>query len=167
MRKIIADTVSSDKDHFDEAFLGKTNSDYCKWILDDNHWGGAIELSILCKYYSTEIVAIDVQNQILNRFGEDSHYPKRMLLLYDGLHYDPLKFQPLDENHQIQTLFSCDNLEILTLALELAKEAKRSHQFFDLQTTTIVCNECKAEFDAKMASEHASKTGHCQFEQKM
>lgn len=163
MRKIIADTVASDKQHFDDAFLGKSNSDYCQWILDNNNWGGAIELSILCKYYETEIVAIDVKNLMLNRFGEDSQYSQRMLLLYDGIHYDPLKFQPLDDNQPIQTLFSTENLEVLTLAEELAKEAKQSHLFTDIKTITMKCATCNAEMDAKSASEHASKTGHVDF----
>lgn len=166
MRKIIADTVASDKQHFDDAFLGKSNADYCNWILDDNNWGGAIELSILCKYYETEIVAIDVKNTILNRFGEDSHYPQRMLLLYDGLHYDPLKFQPLDDSQAIQTLFSTENLEVLALAEELAKEAKQSHQFTDIKTITMKCAVCNAELDAKTAPEHAAKTGHVDFIEK-
>lgn len=166
MRKIIADTVASDKQHFDDAFLGKSNADYCKWILDDNNWGGAIELSILCKYYETEIVAIDVKNTILNRFGEDSHYSQRMLLLYDGLHYDPLKFQPLDDNQPIQTLFSTENIEVLTLAEELAKEAKQSHQFTDIKTISMKCKVCGVELDAKTAPEHAAKTGHVEFIEK-
>lgn len=163
MRKIIAETVSSDKQHFDEAFLGKPNDEYCAWILDDNNWGGAIELSILCKYYNTEIVAIDVKNTILNRFGEDSHYPRRMLLLYDGLHYDPIKFQPLNDDHPVQTLFSSDNIEVLNLAVELAKEAKQSHQYTDLKTMTMRCATCNAQLDAKTVREHAKKTGHRDF----
>ena len=165
MRKIIADTVASDKERFDDAFLGKSNADYCKWILDDNNWGGAIELSILCKYYETEIVAIDVKNTILNRFGEDSHYPQRMLLLYDGLHYDPLKFQPLDENRPIQTLFPTENIEVLALAEEVAKESKQSHQFTDLKTISMLCLTCNSEFDPRSAPEHASKTGHTNFKE--
>lgn len=166
MRKIIADTVASDKERFDDAFLGKSNADYCRWILDDNNWGGAIELSILCKYYETEIVAIDVKNTLLNRFGEDSHYPHRMLLLYDGLHYDPLKFQPLDDSQPVQTLFSTDNLEVLTLADELAKEAKQSHQFTDMNTIQMKCSTCNIDLDAKTAREHAAVTGHVDFLEK-
>jgi len=165
MRKIIAETVASDRARFDDAFLGKSNADYCAWILDDNNWGGAIELSILCKYYETEIVAIDVKNLILNRFGEDSHYEKRMLLLYDGLHYDPLKFQPFDENRPIITMFPIDNTEALDLGLQVAKELKQTHQFTDLNTLTMICCTCDARLDAKTASEHAAKTGHANFKE--
>lgn len=165
MRKIIADTVASDKVRFDDAFLGMPNSDYCNWILDDNHWGGGIELSILCKYYKTEIVAIDVKTTSPMKFGEDSHYPKRMLLIYDGLHYDPLKFQPLDDNQPVSTLFATDNPEVLHLAEELAKEAKQSHQFTDLNTLTVRCSDCNVELEKKAANEHAEKTGHVNFEE--
>jgi ubiquitin thioesterase OTU1 len=163
MRKIIAETVASDHEKYDDAFLGKSNAEYCRWILDDNNWGGAIELSILCKYYETEIVAIDVKNKILNRFGEDSHYPQRMLLLYDGLHYDPLKFQPYDENKPIQTLFPTENTEVLTLAEEIAKELNQSHQYTDLKTMSMICSTCNIHLDAKNLSEHAEKTGHESF----
>lgn len=163
MRKIIADTVASDKEKYDAAFLGQSNTEYCQWILDDNNWGGAIELSILCKYYKTEIVAIDVKNKVLNRFGEDSEYPQRMLLLYDGLHYDPLKFQPYDENKQIQTLFPCENTEVLTLAEEIAKELNQSHQYTDLKTMMMQCSDCNMHLDSKSLSEHAAKTGHESF----
>ena len=165
MRKIIADTVASDKERFTDAVLGKSNADYCKWILDDNNWGGAIELSILCKYYQTEIVAIDTKNTILNRFGEDSHYPQRMLLIYDGLHYDPLKFQPIDENRPVQTLFPSDNIEVLSLAEEVAKELKQSHQFTDLKAIQMMCSTCESTFDAKNAHEHATRTGHTNFKE--
>lgn len=165
MRKIIAETVASDREKYDEAFLGKTNSEYCAWILDDNNWGGAIELSILCKYYETEIVAIDVKNLILNRFGEDSQYERRMLLLYDGLHYDPLKFQPFDENRPIITLFPIDNTEALKLGLQVAEELKQTHQFTDLNALTMICCTCDARLDAKSASEHAAKTGHKNFKE--
>lgn len=163
LRKVIADTVASDKEKYDEAFLGQPNTDYCQWILDDNNWGGAIELSILCKYYETEIVAIDVKNKVLNRFGEDSEYPQRMLLLYDGLHYDPLKFQPYDENKPIQTLFPCTNTEVLSLAEEIAKELNQSHQYTDLKTMMMQCSDCNIHLDSKSISEHAAKTGHESF----
>lgn len=163
MRKIIANTVASDRIYFDDAFLGQPNANYCLWILDNNNWGGAIELSILCKYYHVEIVAIDVKNTRLNRFGEDSHFPSRMLLLYDGLHYDPLKFQPLDDVTPVQTLFPSDNEEILTMAEELAREAKQSHQFTDVKAMTMKCSICQQQVNSLTAPVHANETGHANF----
>ncbi|KAL5725196.1 hypothetical protein ACHQM5_008366 [Ranunculus cassubicifolius] len=61
LRHVIAATVASDPVNYSEAFLGKTNQDYCAWILDSDNWGGAIELSILAEYYGREIAAYDIQ----------------------------------------------------------------------------------------------------------
>ncbi|XP_021758921.1 uncharacterized protein LOC110723839 [Chenopodium quinoa] len=45
--EVIAATVSSDPMKYSEAFLGKTNEEYCAWILDLEKWGGStmVELS--------------------------------------------------------------------------------------------------------------------------
>lgn len=96
MREIIANAVASDPEEYSEAFLGQPNPEYCKWILKPESWGGAIELSILSKFYGLEIAVIDSINAIINRFGEDQHYPQRVFLIFDGIHYDPLYLEPLD-----------------------------------------------------------------------
>ena len=44
---MIAGVVAGDPSTYTEAFLEKTNEEYCAWILDKQHWGGGIELSIL------------------------------------------------------------------------------------------------------------------------
>lgn len=96
MREIIANAVAADPDEYSEAFLGRPNADYCKWILKADSWGGAIELSILSKFYGLEIAVIDSINAIINRFGEDQHYAQRVFLIFDGIHYDPLYLESLD-----------------------------------------------------------------------
>lgn len=40
MVKVIAATVASDPEKYSEAFLGKTNEEYCAWILNPEKWGG-------------------------------------------------------------------------------------------------------------------------------
>lgn len=96
MRQLIAETVSKDPENYSEAILGKPNAEYCKWIKDDKSWGGAIELAVLSSHYGIEIAVVDTINAIINRFGEDQHYPHRVLLLFDGIHYDPLYLEPLE-----------------------------------------------------------------------
>lgn len=96
MREIIANAVAADPEEYSEAFLGRPNAEYCKWILKSDSWGGAIELSILSKFYGLEIAVIDSINAIINRFGEDQHYAQRVFLIFDGIHYDPLYLEPLD-----------------------------------------------------------------------
>lgn len=44
---------------------------------------------------------------MINRFGEDKHYPMRGFLLYDGIHYDPLYLESFNGDSQ-KTLFSLE-----------------------------------------------------------
>lgn len=106
LRQVIAETVSKEPEKFSEAILGKPNAEYCKWIQDDTAWGGAIEVSILSDYYGIEIAVVDTINAIINRFGEDQNFAHRVLLLFDGIHYDPLYLEPLEVSHLLQRKIS-------------------------------------------------------------
>lgn len=90
MRHIIAQEVAANPQEYNDAVLGKSNSEYCAWIQKPDSWGGAIEVAILSNYYGIEIDVVDIQNAIINRFGEDKNYGLRVFLLFDGIHYDPL-----------------------------------------------------------------------------
>lgn len=96
LREMIAGVIAADPESYSEAVLGRPNSEYCAWIQNDKSWGGAIEVSILSQYQGLEIVVVDTINAIINRFGEDQQYGTRILLLYDGIHYDPLYLDPMD-----------------------------------------------------------------------
>jgi len=54
-------------------------------MLDPKAWGGAIELSILSKHFSTQIVSIDVGSGMLNKFGEDEGYETTVIVVYSGM----------------------------------------------------------------------------------
>ncbi|KAI1306065.1 Ubiquitin thioesterase OTU1 [Halotydeus destructor] len=164
LRQIIADTVAADPETYNEGFLGKPNREYCTWILNEEHWGGAIELSILSKYYQSEMVAVDTQNVRLNRFGEDANYSQRVLLIYDGIHYDPLMLESLSNNRKIQTVFPLSDAWILDMALEVAREAKASRQFTDVQHFTLRCLVCNKKLTGQsQAQQHAKESGHINF----
>ncbi|RWS29878.1 ubiquitin thioesterase OTU1-like protein [Leptotrombidium deliense] len=164
MRQIIADTVAADRETYNEGFLGKPNREYCTWILNEEHWGGAIEVSILTKYYSIEIVVVDTQNVRLNHFGEDMNYQNRILLIYDGIHYDPLVLELFDENHAIQTVFPSSDANILEMALEVCHEARATRQYTDVQNFTLRCIICNIRLvGQQQAQEHAKETGHQNF----
>lgn len=165
MREIIASMVASDPQVYCRAFLGKDNYVYCEWILKPDSWGGAIELSILSKYYGIEIAVVDSINGVLRRFGEDQHYAKRVFLIFDGIHYDPLYYEPLD-GENVQTIFSTDDTGILMAAEQLAKEVKSSHQFTDVQKLALICNDCNLKLKGHIAAEkHAQETGHINFQE--
>ena len=48
-RRVVAQVVADDPFTYNEGFLGKSNEDYQKWIVDPKRWGGAIELSIFAR----------------------------------------------------------------------------------------------------------------------
>ncbi|XP_076231380.1 yod1 deubiquitinase [Calliopsis andreniformis] len=163
MREIIANAVAADPEEYSEAFLGRPNPEYCKWILKPDSWGGAIELSILSKFYGLEIAVIDSINAIINRFGEDQHYTQRVFLIFDGIHYDPLYLESFDGG-SIQTIFPTEDERTLLKAVDLAWEAKSSRQFTDVQKFTLMCNDCKIKLNGQIAAQqHAKETGHMNF----
>ena len=45
---------------------------------------------MLCRYYKREIAAYDIKTQRCDVYGEDMNYRERVMLIYDGLHYDAL-----------------------------------------------------------------------------
>lgn len=164
MRGLIAQIVSSDPAAYSEAVLGKTNEEYCSWIKRDDTWGGAIEVSILSKFYQCEICVVDTQTVRVDRFGEDAGYHKRVLLIYDGIHYDPLQKETPGSDVPPQTIFSTTDDIILAQALELADEARRKRQFTDVNRFALRCMVCQTGLvGQKEAREHAKETGHTNF----
>ena len=89
-REVIASVVGSDQEKYSEAFLGRSNSDYTRWIQTKEAWGGAIEVQILSEYFQVEIVVVDTMSGSFTRFGESLNFSTRMVLIYDGIHYDAL-----------------------------------------------------------------------------
>ncbi|XP_033214738.1 ubiquitin thioesterase OTU1 isoform X2 [Belonocnema kinseyi] len=162
MRSIVASAVAQEPDNFSEAILGRPNAEYCKWIQQPDSWGGAIELSVLSKYYGMEIVVVDSINAIINRFGEDHQYPLRVFLMFDGIHFDPLYLEREGQDHQ--TIFQAEDSRILQQASELAKEANSSRQYTDVQKFTLKCEDCGVMLSGQVAATHHAKdTGHTNF----
>lgn len=42
------------------------------------------------RYFGREIAAYDVQTKRCDLYGQDAGYSERVMLIYDGLHYDAL-----------------------------------------------------------------------------
>lgn len=126
--------------------------------MSPHSWGGAIELSILCDQYRVEIDVIDIENSRTEKFGE--RHPQRILLIYDGIHYDPL-YETLDPP---RTIFpSTDNM-ILAKALDLAEQEKEKRQYTNTKKFTLKCLACGTGLVGEVeAGAHATSTGHINF----
>jgi len=164
MRDIIVGAVSQQPAIYNDVFLGKPNAEYCQWILKGESWGGAIEVSILSQYYAVEIDVVDTQSGRIDRFGEDVNYPRRIFLLYDGIHYDPLVMEPLDGTSTCKTIFPTADDAVTIQALEIAAECKNSRQFTDTANFDLRCLTCNKPLKGQReAQDHATKTGHTNF----
>ena len=164
LRKLIAHIVMSDPKTYNDAFLGKPNDKYCEWIQKPDSWGGGIELSILCSYFQVEIDIVDTQTGRIDRFGEDKYYKERILLIYNGIHYDPLVMEPVDSIRPTEYKFSTSDESVLAQAMELASEAKESRQYTDVCNFSLRCLICQKPLQGTTeAEQHAKKTGHINF----
>ncbi|KAG7594738.1 Papain-like cysteine peptidase superfamily [Arabidopsis thaliana x Arabidopsis arenosa] len=172
LRQVIAAAVASNKEKYNEAFLGKHNEEYCAWILNPEKWGGAIELSILADYYGREIAAYDIQTSRCDLYGQTKNYNERVMLIYDGLHYDALALSPFEgaEEDFDMTIFpvgkdrSIGSIE--GLVLNLVKDQQRKRSYTDTANFTLRCGVCQiGVIGQKEAVEHAQATGHVNFQE--
>eukprot|EP00088_Acartia_fossae_P058048 TRINITY_DN6782_c0_g1_i1.p1 TRINITY_DN6782_c0_g1~~TRINITY_DN6782_c0_g1_i1.p1 ORF type:complete len:344 (+),score=15.67 TRINITY_DN6782_c0_g1_i1:54-1085(+) len=160
MREIIATTVADDTDKYSEAFLGKSNQKYCSWIKTKDAWGGAIEVQILADYFQVMIVVIDTQSVSMTKFGEFGNYEQMMLLIYDGIHYDPLcQISPSKK-----TVFPKSDQSVLDAAHDLGQTENKAHNFTDTTGFTLKCLVCGHKMKGqKEAQSHAMTTQHTNF----
>ncbi|WOL17777.1 ubiquitin thioesterase OTU1 [Canna indica] len=165
--------VGSDPEKYTEAFLGKPNDEYCAWIQDSDKWGGAIELSILAEFYGREIAAYDIQTTRCDLYGQQTkNYHERVMLIYDGLHYDALAMSPYDGAPEEfdQTIFPVRSDRSIgpveNLALNLVKDAQRRRNYTDVASFTLRCGVCQIGLVGQQeAVAHAQATGHVNFQE--
>jgi ubiquitin thioesterase OTU1 len=168
LRRVIADVVAADEFEYNEGFLGKPNAKYCEWILDKNHWGGAVELSILAKHFGREIAAYDIQTKRCDVYGQGENYSERAMVLYDGLHYDAMVLtRPGASKDEDVTVFPStgpEAEEVDAKARAVVDEAHRARAFTDVANFTLRCLVCqKGLVGEKDAVAHAKSTGHQNF----
>lgn len=172
LRQVIVATVISDPATYSEAVLGKPTEGYCQWIMDPEKWGGAIELAILSEYYGREIAAYDIQTTRCDIYGQGKGFGERVMLIYDGLHYDALVMSPFEQAPEevYQTIFSVDKTGSIGLTAMLAEslvaDAHRMRKFTDMSKFTLRCGACQiGVVGQKEAVEHARATGHQNFQE--
>eukprot|EP00197_Chlamydomonas_leiostraca_P007834 CAMPEP_0202859510 /NCGR_PEP_ID=MMETSP1391-20130828/1587_1 /ASSEMBLY_ACC=CAM_ASM_000867 /TAXON_ID=1034604 /ORGANISM="Chlamydomonas leiostraca, Strain SAG 11-49" /LENGTH=381 /DNA_ID=CAMNT_0049538545 /DNA_START=147 /DNA_END=1292 /DNA_ORIENTATION=+ len=169
LRQVIATAVRGDPFTFNEGFLGASTEDYCKFILDPTKWGGAIELAILSAHYAREIAAFDIQTCRCDVYGQDAGYSERVMLLYDGLHYDAMAAAAYDGAPEeldvtIYTPGTPAASDIEAAAARLVKAIHDARQFTDTANFTLRCGVCQVGLKGeKEAVEHAKATGHQNF----
>lgn len=170
LRSIVAGAIQSNPTEYTAAILGKNPDDYCKWIQNEDSWGGAIELKILSDYFNIEICSIDVQTLHMFQFNEGA--PTRCIVVYSGIHYDVLALSPSDPPYthadplaQIDTkIFEAVDPVVLEKAKEVCRVLQSKHYYTDTSGFLVRCNTCGETFTGeKGAVQHATATGHYDF----
>ena len=108
-----------------------------------------------------EIAAVDVIHVQMFRFGEDMGYPRRIFLLYDGIHYDAVVAKLATEE---VTVFESSDVSTIESVMALARDANAKRQYTDTSKFTLRCAVCKVGVVGESgAIKHASETGHQNF----
>jgi ubiquitin thioesterase OTU1 len=157
-----------------EAVLGKTPEEYSAWIRDPRRWGGGIELNILSARLGLEIAAFDIQTLRVDIYGQGKGYTQRVMLVYDGLHYDALAvagstsaYRELPAESEDTTVIPSNGEwtdRVMEAAASLVATLHSSKQFTDTSNFTLRCGTCKIGLKGeKEAVAHARATGHTNF----
>jgi ubiquitin thioesterase OTU1 len=165
-RRLVADAVLQDPITYNEAFLGKPMDEYAEWISKSQTWGGQIELSILSRLLKTEIASFDVIRNRHDVYGTEHNFKRRIMVIYDGIHYDALAFcfdPSLPEDMDV-TQFSPKDIIVMERARQLCEQQHRSRKFTDTSSFTLRCLVCQEGLKGQAeAQEHAQQTGHQNF----
>lgn len=162
MRSAIASYIVSHTGKYDDAILGQPASSYAAYVQRAEMWGGGIECAVVSDMESVQIVAVDIKTALPQVFGEASTCTRRVLLLYDGIHWDALQRKGGDG--AITTVFTLDDEDAVAQAVEIAKELRRKHEFTDMANFTLRCLVCRDGIRGEAgAREHAASTGHQNF----
>jgi len=172
IRQIVADTIRNDPETWSDAILGRPREEYISTILKPTSWGGAIELTILASYYSTEIDSVDVETGRIDHFTPppSRNSGNRCVLIYSGIHYDAASLAPMpdvpSDFHQtiVPVTDEGDGDPLLVAAKKLADILRAKRAYTNTATFDLRCQICKKGLKGeKEARAHASETGHVEF----
>jgi ubiquitin thioesterase OTU1 len=168
LRNLIARAVGADPIEYNDAVLGKPVHDYQKWIKNEDHWGGAIELAILSRHFQLEIAACDIKTGNMIIFGEGCGYSERIYLAYDGIHYDFLAINPVEngpEDIDI-TVFHPDDGWVKRAMEDTVDLLRASGLYTDTHAFRLKCGKCgHIAIGERGAMEHMQDTGHMDFDE--
>lgn len=162
-RLIIVDHIK--ENNIDESMLGMCKKEYLEKISESNTWGGAIELKMFSEIFDIQIAVLDVQSGRIDIFGELEDLEKRIYLLYNGIHYDPLVMNYQDNIESDITIFSPNDSEKLIMFKDYVESIKNKGDYIDISNiNNLKCIKCNNIFDSEEdATKHAINFNHWEF----
>ena len=149
LRQKIAFHILDNQNSYSEAVLGKSPLDYSAWIQSDASWGGSIELRIFSDLFQVQIHAIDIMTGVVYKYNED-RFTQKIMVLYDGIHYDPLYWDCAIDGLPKQTVFQSDEITVHNAAVELARKLRVAREYTDTGSFKILCGNCNKRFTGRI-----------------
>lgn len=170
LRSVVANVLERNQEIYTEAYLNKSNADYRKWIVLPGAWGGAIEVAILSEHYKAEVVVFDIQTNRFDLYGEGSHYARRVYLIYDGLHYDPMAWATSETAAESldRVVFDPNDPLPLQSGHAYCKLMHDKKAFTDTSKFSLRCGVCGAGLageDEAMKHAQSTKPPHTNFQE--
>lgn len=163
LRSLVSEQVLADPVTYSDAVLDRPNHEYAKWILKKESWGGGIEIAIISKKLGIAIYVLDIDAQQFEKFNEDQFDPF-IVIMFNGVHYDAIELDDGKTVFDKRDLFYTEL--ILTGALEIARQMKKTGHSFNTRKDNIICNVCqKTLVGEREVAKHAESTGHVDFGQ--
>lgn len=168
LRDTVRETILKNPDDYSDAILDKPRDVYMSWIMQENSWGGAIELDILAKSFGITICSLDVASLRTDMFnpGQD----RFVCVVYSGIHYDAVALVPSEyesgNSDDDTTIFEGDlkGMQVMESLTELGKLLKKRNYYTDTASFSLKCNTCGTALTGeKQATKHAMSTGHTDF----
>jgi ubiquitin thioesterase OTU1 len=150
--------------------LGMDKEEYISKIENPSCWGGAIELKIFSDILETQIASIDIQSGRIDIFGETKDFTKRIYVLYNGIHYDPLVMNSIGNEENLNsdiTIFEPEDYDKLIKFKDLAEKLKSDGKFVDLNNiNNYKCCSCNEQFSEEAdVYIHAQNNNHWKFDE--
>ncbi|ANB11400.1 Otu1p [Sugiyamaella lignohabitans] len=168
LRNIVAEAIRNDPFEYNDAILGRKSTEYINWILQQNSWGGAIELDILSKHFDVTICSLDVSTGRVDHFNPGKG--QFIIVIYSGIHYDTVAMSPFVEDQGTDeldtTVFTADEegARVLDALSILGARLKELHYYTDTAGFSLRCKVCNTVVKGeKGATKHAESTGHVDF----
>ncbi|KAI9186327.1 hypothetical protein LWI28_016201 [Acer negundo] len=122
--------------------------------------------------FNAVVYVMDHDKNKAPELRQEKKYSERVMLIYDGIHYDALAMSPFDgaPKESDQTIFPVRSDRTIGpvegLALNLVKEQHRKRSFTDTARFILHCGLCQiGVVGQKEDVEHAQATGHVNFQE--
>lgn len=168
-RLMIVDYINDNDNDISNDILGMDKKDYIEKISQPHTWGGAIELALFSEMFNIMIASMDVMTGRVDMFGEEKDYDRRIYIMYNGVHYDPLVMN-LDDtcgNESDITVFSPNDDNTFIMFKDFVESIKSKGDFVDPSNiNNMKCGVCNEEFfDEGDAVIHGQNFNHWDFRQ--